>query len=296
MPVASTPARTRRRVDLLDWLGRRHGVAHTSDARAVGIRAAEIAAAVQTGRVRRVRRSWLVTADCDPRRVQAASVSGRVTCVTAAEMQGLWVSERATDTHVAVAGTASRLEVTGLHLHWSTGPAPVGRNVTEDPAVNILFHVAHCLSQRDATAVWESAVRKKKIAADVLPRVAWRSADAAAIASVASALSDSGLETRFANGMRAAGIPMKQQVLIEGHPLDGLIGERLGIQIDGFEFHSEADDRRRDIRHDARLALLGFTVLRFDYVQILFHWDEVLATIQAAIAQGLHRAPRTRNR
>ena len=40
------------------------------------------------------------------------------------------------------------------------------------------------------------------------------------------------------------------------------------VQIDGFEHHRTAKDRRRDIAHDARLTLLGYTVLRFDYVQI----------------------------
>ncbi|MFJ6654036.1 DUF559 domain-containing protein [Microbacterium sp. NPDC091313] len=61
----------------------------------------------------------------------------------------------------------------------------------------------------------------------------------------------------------------------------------LAIQIDGFAHHRAAD-RRRDIAADARLALLGYTVLRFDYRQILFEPDAVRATVVAAMAQGLH--------
>ena len=62
------------------------------------------------------------------------------------------------------------------------------------------------------------------------------------------------------------------------------------VQVDGFRYHREARERRRDIAHDARLVLLGYTVLRFDYAQVLFGWAEVEHAILLAVAQGLHRA------
>ena len=45
-----------------------------------------------------------------------------------------------------------------------------------------------------------------------------------------------------------------------------------------------------DIAHDRRLALLGYTVLRYDYRQILFDWPRVEAEILHAMSQGLHLA------
>lgn len=274
---------------LLGWLGTRNGVAHTSDARADGFTGQVIAAAVATGHVERVRRSWLVARECDPRRRAAAAVSGRVTCVSAAGMRGLWLpADTTTEIHVAVASTASRIPSDGLHLHWGRGPAPVGRNATEEPLVNVLFHVAHCLPERGALAVWESAVRKGMAEPDVLQRVAWRSPQAAALASGVSMLSDSGLETIFVDGMRRAGVVVRQQVWIDGHPVDGLIGTSLVTQIDGFAHHSSAADRRRDLEADARLTARGYTVLRFDYWQVLFAWHHVAETIQLAMAQGAH--------
>jgi very-short-patch-repair endonuclease len=33
---------------------------------------------------------------------------------------------------------------------------------------------------------------------------------------------------------------------------------------------------------------LGYTVLRFDYYQVMYDWDLVESTIVAAMAQGLH--------
>lgn len=295
MSAPTTPA-VRRHAELATWLTARSGIAHSSDARAAGFTVYEIAGAVETGHLRRIRRSWLATAYCDARKVAAAGVSGRVTCVSAAALRGLWVPDSETDpplTHVAVTGTASRLGSAGLRLHWGNGPAPVGRNANEDPLLNVLFHVAHCLPRSDALAVWESAVRKKNADAAALARVAWRSTQAAALAAVATSLSDSGLESILVDGLRHAGIAVRQQVRIDQHSVDGLIGASLVVQIDGFAHHSSAGDRRRDLRQDARLVARGYVVLRFDYYQLLFEWDRVLDTILTAIAQGAHRRPVT---
>lgn len=154
--------------------------------------------------------------------------------------------------------------------------------------LNVLFHVARCLPTEDALAIWESAVRRDEVDVDLLDRVVWRSSAAERICSLVGARSDSGPETVFVQRMRALGIAVRQQVWVDGHPLDGLIGERLGIQIDGFAHHSGARDRRRDLRADARLALRGYTVLRFDYHQVMRHDKHVEDTVLTAIAQRLH--------
>jgi very-short-patch-repair endonuclease len=291
MPAAGHAAR--RRTELVAWIRTRHGIAHSSDLRAAGYTVHDIAGAVSAGMLSRVRRSWLVTPECDSRRVAAAAVGGRATCISAAAMHGFWLPDSALDekTHIAVAGTASRIDSDVVRIHWGNGPAPTGRNQTEDPILNVLFHVARCVPRRDALAVWESAIRKKAVAADVLARVAWRSSEAAALAAVASGLSDSGLESIFVDGLRAVGVAVAQQVWIDEHPVDGLIGSSLVTQLDGFAHHSSAADRRRDLEADARLVMRGYVVLRFDYYQVLFQWDLVRDTILTAIAQGAHQRP-----
>jgi len=291
--MSTTSRAASRRAELATWVRARNGISHSSDIRAAGFTVYDVAGAVSAGMLNRVRRSWLVTPECDARRVAAAGVGGRVTCISAAAIHGFWLpdSARAEQTHVAVKGTASRIASDALRIHWGNGPAPTGPNETEDPILNVLFHVAHCLPRRDALTVWESAIRKKAVTADVLARVAWRSAEAGALATVASALSDSGLETLFVDGMRGAGVRVEQQVWIDGHPVDGLIGSSLVTQLDGFAHHSSAADRRRDLDADARLVLRGYVVLRFDYYQVLFQWDQVRDTILTAMAQGAHRRP-----
>lgn len=288
MSLHTTLQRRTRAEQLTAWLAHHHGVAHSQAARTAGFSRYEIADAAALGIVQRVRRSWLVTPDCDSRRVTAASVGGRVTCVTGAALQGLWVPNHDNRVHVAVPKTSSRHGVANVRLHWATGPAPVGRRETTDPLLNVLFHVAQCLPMVEALAVWESAIRKRCVDRDVLRRVEWRRTAASDIAAVADRLSDSGLETHFVSGMRAIGVVVAQQVWVDGHPLDGLIGDSLAIQIDGFAHHETAADRRRDITADARLTARGYVVLRFDYYQVLFQWDYVVETIRTAMAQGAH--------
>lgn len=284
-------ARTKR---LRGWIRERGGVAHSVDIHAAGYSAHDLALAVASGDLLRVRRSWLATPDCDPLRLRAASVSGRVTCVSAAELEKLWIprpDEARQRPHIVVPSTSSRFDGSGLSLHWARGPMIVARTAIEDPIVNVLFQVARCLPRLDALAVWESAIRKGKVDPAVLSQVEWGSSRAQELAAVASQLSDSGLETVFIARLRGLPLQIRQQVWIDGHPADALIGERLIAQLDGFEHH-RAKDRRRDLRADARLALRGYTVLRFDYQQVLFDWPFVEGAVLTAVAQGLHRARR----
>lgn len=278
---------------LVEFVRRRGGAVHTRTARAAGFTPHVMVTAVSDGRIDRIRRSWLVHPECTPPRRAAASRGGRLTCVSAAAERGLWVPP-ADDIHIWVPPTASRLDPAHVKLHRAIGPVPLATIEPDEHIVNVLFHVASCLPPADALAVWESALRHRIVDAEVLARVVWRSPRAAEVARVAGALSDSGLESHFRALLTAAAIAMRQQVRIDGHRVDGLIGERLIVQLDGFAFHSTPADRRRDLEQDARLVLRGYTVLRFDYAQVMFDPEAVLDRIRTAMAQGLHLPPTPR--
>ena len=81
---------------------------------------------------------------------------------------------------------------------------------------------------------------------------------------------------------------MLTQIWIAGHRVDTLIGDRLVVQIDGA--HHVGAQRSEDIRHDAELRLMGYTVIRVSYTQIMFEWHMVQDLIMRAVAQGLHLA------
>jgi len=140
--------------------------------------------------------------------------------------------------------------------------------------------------------VWESASKIEHLEPAALRLVKWRTVRARDIAEAVGGLSDSGLETILVTRLRAAGLVVRQQVVIAGRPVDGLVGERLVVQADGWEFHSSAAQRRKDIAHDAELRLRGFTVLRFSYDQIVHDWPAVERTVLRAVAAGFHLAPR----
>ena len=279
------------RIPLLAWIHEHDGIAHSHDLHAAGYSPHLIRRAVDARQLERVRRSWLLAPQCTSDRRAAAEAGGRVTCVTAARRLGLWNAD-AESIHLAVPPTASRISHPDRRLHWGTGPVPTGRYTVEDPLLNVLFHVAKCVAPTDAVTIWEAALRQDFVTLPQLRRTDWRSTAATDVLKRMAVQSDSVLETRFLAIMRSGGVAVRQQVLIDGHPVDALIGERLVVQVDGFEFHSNPRDRRRDLRQDARLTLLGYTVLRFDYQQVMFDQQYVQETILNAIAQGLHVATR----
>ncbi len=268
------------------WLASVGGVAHRDDILAAGFTDYAIARVVDAG-ARRVRRSWVAVVDASADLVWAATLGGRLTCVSATARHGLWTPTRNVG-HIAVARNSKASAPAGMTLHRARGPAPVPRRALVDPVENVLFHVARCLPRSDALAVWESALRAGHDVA-YLAGIRWGTAPAAPLLSAMSILSDSGIETHFVAGVRRMGLRVRQQVRIDGHDVDALIGERLVVQIDGFQHH-QAAQRRDDIRDDARLVLRGYTVLRFDWKQVLFDWPYVEATIRGAVAQGRHLA------
>ncbi|WP_164863592.1 DUF559 domain-containing protein [Agromyces sp. LHK192] len=270
-----------------DWLTTSGGIRHVDEALIAGYTRYAIRLAVHERRIERVRRSWIATRSAPWRLRRAASVSGRLACVTAAAEHGLWTiaDERL---HLAVAPNASRFDAGDAVIHWNPGPIRPHRFELIEPIDDALVHIAECRPIDDALVVWESAIRLGKVSVERLGALPLGSDRARRVRAEASELSDSGIETLPAVRLRRIGIPVRQQAVIDGHPVDGLIGERLAYQIDGFGPHSDRTRRRRDLAQDRRLALMGFTVLRFDYDQVMFEWPIVELQIRQAIAIGAH--------
>lgn len=221
-------------------------------------------------------------------------MGARVACLSVAKRLGLWHLPDGRE-HLSVPRNAAAAASDSITLHWSSGPIAVSRYALVEPIENALVHIANCQPFENALVVWDSALNGRHVTAAHLQQLDVRSAAARAVRAAASSLADSGLETLPVSRLAAHGIRVQQQVHLEGHRVDGLIGERLVLQIDGFAHHSTPQQRRSDIAHDRVLVLLGYTVLRFDYKQILFEWDAVEAQIVRAVAHRLHLArPRTR--
>ncbi|TFD87136.1 DUF559 domain-containing protein [Cryobacterium lactosi] len=272
------------------WLAQHGGIAHSEQAVRAGFTLHAIRHSIASGECARVRRNWLALPSAPADLRAAAALGGRVACLSVARRLELWNLADGMN-HVSVPRNAIVPASSTLRVHWSAGPIPVARFVLVEPVVNALVHIAECQPFENALVVWDSALNKKLTNPAELARLHLRSAAARAVRAVSSGLADSGLETLPVSRLAASGIRVSQQVMLDGHRVDGLIGHRLVLQTDGFSFHSTAGQRRSDIAHDRRLVLLGYTVLRYDYRQILFDWPRVEAEILHAMAQGLHLAP-----
>lgn len=242
--------------------------------------------AVAAGALRRVRRDWVATPGADADLESAARRGVVLSCVTQATRLGLWVLGGEGE-HVA-AGPHDRIRVEeATTVHWATPVVPRDPDVLADPIENVLGLVAVCQPHEAALAIWESALRQGMIDRRTLERLTLPPAGRVLLAE-AEVFADSGLETIFRTRLRRFRLRLRSQMWIAGHHVDHLIGDRLIVQIDGGH-HVDAQ-RMSDNAHDAALRLLGFTVIRVGYTQVIDDWPSVQWLIMQAIAQGLHRA------
>ncbi|KQW07946.1 hypothetical protein ASC66_03030 [Leifsonia sp. Root4] len=274
-------------MNLTAWLAQHDGIAHNKTVATAGFTRYSVRAALESGAAQRIRRDWIALPTTPDELRLAAQAGGRLSCLSAAQRLGLWHLGDGL-THLSVNPRSGHVTGDGLILHWSAGPAPTRPYSLLEPIENVLVHLARCQPFENALAVWDSALNHGLVSEAHLARLPLRSVAARRLRSACSSLSDSGLETIPVARLAALGVTVRQQVFIEGHRVDGLIGERLVLQIDGFAHHRDAVQRRSDIAHDRALALLGYTVFRYDYKQILFEWPRVEAEILRAMAQQLH--------
>ncbi|MGG7508857.1 endonuclease domain-containing protein [Plantibacter sp. YIM 135249] len=274
---------------IIDWLEQRRGIAHRADAIEAGFTRTGIERAAEGARLQVLRRHWLVAPQHDADLLMAASLGGALTCISAARTLGLWNIPDGL-LHVSARPNATVKARSGVRLHWGSGPAPRSSRELVEPVENVLMHLAKCQPFERALVIFESAIRRDLVSQEHLARLRGGQAELTTVVRASGRTSDSGIETIPWARLARLGILVRRQVMIDGHPVDGLIGDRLIVQADGHEPHTTRAQRDRDVRQDRRLVLLGYTVLRFTYTQIMYHWPDVERTVVAAIAQGLHLA------
>lgn len=285
------------RVPLPDLVDRLGGIVHRRVLYEAGATREAVRASLRRGELVSVRRAWVATPACPPALRRAVQIGGRLTCLSAAAHLGLWTIDDGRF-HVAAPSTASRLalapstpEVPRLEVvHWSAPPVEVTTHVAIDPIENALVAVARCQPHENSVATIDSALNAKLVRRGQLLRLAAKIGGpfAAAVAE-SDARADSGIETLPRLRLARRGVEMVPQVRIDGHKVDGLIGDLLVLQFDGDSFHSTKPQRRRDREEDARLALQGYTVLRYGYLDVMERWERTEGQILSAMAQGLHR-------
>lgn len=273
-------------VDISQQVRRSGGIVPTRSLRAAGFSSHQIRRALEDRRIHRVRKGWVAVESVEREIVQAVRSHGVLTCTSEATRHGLWVVGDGR-LHIAVQSHASRAEARGVVAHWASPVIPRDPDAAVDPLENALVLLAQCQSRENAVAAWEGAFRRKLVTPEVMRRLALppRARDVLAVARL---WADSGLESIAVDRLRWLKLRIVQQAWIADHWVDLLIGDRLVVQIDGA--HHVDGQRDKDIAHDARLRLLGYTVIRVSYVQVMNDWPTVQHLIMQAVGQGLHVA------
>ncbi|WP_346057830.1 endonuclease domain-containing protein [Leucobacter alluvii] len=241
--------------------------------------------AVGAGLLTRPKKGWLARRDADPALVYAATHGVIISCVSQAKRRGLWVPHH--DRSHAAVRVPGRTDAGSTVLHWRAPLLQREPHSLEDPIENALDLVAHCLPFEDAVAVWDSAATRGIITRQRMARLPLRGSARAVLAAL-DPFADSGLETYVRLRTKWLRVRCVSQAWIAGHRVDLLFGDRLVLQIDGGTH--VGPQRTRDNEHDAQLRLLGYTVIRVGYFQVIDDWPAVQHLLVEAIAQGLHRA------
>lgn len=274
----------------------RGGLAATHELLKAGATSHRLTRAVALGELVRVRQGWYALPTTDTLATEAARVGGRLTCVSGARLHQLWVS--ATDRlHVRVGRHDSRLRARHdkrvrlvdvgderVRVHWGSKNAPGTRFALL--VRECLRDMVWCQSPERVIAAADSALRAGHLTRqqwlrdiDGLPRRLRR------LLSEVDPRSESIIESIVRFRLRRLGHAPRPQVKVPGvGRVDLVLGTRLVIELDGWEFHRTRKQFEEDRRRDALLAARGYRVLRFTYRQVTRDWQMVLAAIEACVA------------
>ncbi|WP_022880587.1 endonuclease domain-containing protein [Gryllotalpicola ginsengisoli] len=268
------------------------GFATRAALRSAGFSARRIRAEIAQGRLIALGRDIVARPGAGRSRRRAVEMHARLACVSAARLMGLWaiddgrlhVVPRSLNSHFAPDGRSPEVVA-----HWSPAPLEPDRHrVAVESGRNALMHIARCQPLSLAVATFDSAIRQRFISVEELRRLASARRDRfARVVAHVSDQSDSGLESITRVGLREVGLTCREQVIIDGHPVDLLVGETLIIQLDGRHHLDDPAQLARDRWQDRRLRRMGYTVLRFGYADVVHNWPATLAEILAHVGHGV---------
>jgi very-short-patch-repair endonuclease len=274
-PFASSPVCTTAQLEAAGWSERRR------------------AALVRSGHILRVRRGYYALPGTSLPVLQAIRMGGRLGCITAARELGVWSAE-STATHIALDPHASRIRWGGPPsvVHWSEVVAASSGTIHSVGIVDALVQTVRCQPGNLAVASIDSALNLGLIdERDVALVAAAVPQSLRTLVARSDGRSMSGLETIVRLLAQDAGLQVEPQVRFVGIGVVDLVIEAcVVVETDGRDFHETTEYQRRDFARDAALVRRGYTVLRFNYRQVVHEPEGVLATIVGALRA--HRAAR----
>ena len=283
------------------------GVASFGQLVTAGVRPVELSRAVEVGAVLRPYRGVYLMPEVWAPLGAARRLGGTVSHTTAAGFYGLEQLRADPLHHVTVPRARKKERVDGVRIHrrdLGRGDVIAGQPVTS--VERTCLDCFRLLPLRDAVALGDSALRKRRATRDQLVAAAsgQRGAGSAAARAAASLLdpkSESVLESAGRVEMHLAGLPAPETQVVVQTPLgarrlDFLFREAgVGVETDGFATHglTRAALLSDCERHNG-YALGGLIVLRFGFEHVIrtprFFTDTVRLSLD--LAGSLREVPR----
>ncbi|MBX3104475.1 MAG: DUF559 domain-containing protein [Cryobacterium sp.] len=256
-----------------------------------------LAADVHSGRLIRIRRGYYAVPSTPATTLQAVRVGGLLTCVSAARNLGIWSAD-SVGTHVNLRHEASRMRTpddrftrltkfnrAGCVLHWTRLIEPHRVSMESVGVLDCLAEIIRCQPKYLAIAAIDSALNQGIVRlTDVKRMFRHIPRDFQSYLQLVDTRAMSGIETITRLLVQEANFEAIPQVRIEGvGRVDLLVDGCVVIETDGRLGHEDIEGSLRDYDRDVKLAIRGFSVLRFNYWQVMETPDLVVRAVSAAL-------------
>jgi very-short-patch-repair endonuclease len=187
--------------------------------------------------------------------------------------------------HVRVADGIAVSRGPGVHLHWT--PDRVGPGI--DSAEEALVVALECADIRTVVIAVDSLVNRRILASSRLREILEMSARGRRVLALHDPAAESGIETLVRLALRRHRIRTRSQVVVAGvGRVDFLIGERLVVETDGYDWHGDRAAFERDRERDRELVRRGYVVIRSSYTQVTTDLDAVIVAVLAVVRRREH--------
>ncbi|WP_347756546.1 hypothetical protein [Agrococcus sp. ProA11] len=261
------------------------GAATRSALRALGHSSRRIRAAVESGELRRIGRSWVVLPGADPTIVEALTARGVLGGATALRSYGVWVTHVPV-LQVATAPSRGTEAITTAERIWE--PYEPDARAWRVTVLDALVQHSKRVPRDDAIASIDSAWHQGLVGEPAidelfrrLPRrcSAWRR--------LLDPRAESGLESLVRVPCRDRGWRVESQVPAPGGGFsDLLVDGWLYVEADGSEWHDNPQQAAKDRRRNRAITDRGDRWLRFGYADVVHDRDRTIASIASVLSQG----------
>lgn len=231
-----------------------------------------------------VRRGIVVHREATPALRTAASLGGALTCASAAEHFGLWLRNTPSALHLSFTGGRPGRSASGIIRHRRFGDRPLAADPLL-PLAEVCAHALACLPPNDSVALVESAVVLHSLSVSAVHALLGHRHGAGALSALKEVRGDPGsiLEVHLRRVLDSMGLRYETQRLIPGvGRVDFLVEGFLIIETDGWQWHGNREQWRRDMDRDAASLRDGYVSLHFRAEQVWKAPEYVRTSITSA--------------